>query len=293
MRSMIALMLVVAILCCPLESRAQPPAAIHKSAIQGSKIPALPPIIATYDVYVGGLHFLQADILFREQKQRYHIRVHAHTYGYLYKLLKWDGLISAQGRIKGERFVPAVYSNIDTWRDKPKTTWLRFDTKGNVTPQFDPPNTDQNRESVNAGERRGALDPESALLQMLANVAVNDSCAGTVPVFDGKRRFDLIGEDRGGETINEGSYGIFKGDARLCDVSFNMIAGEWKDEREKHRFWDRPDGQSAREAFHIWLGRVANDVPELPVRLESGSVWGLVVVHLTKWHYATPDELKS
>jgi hypothetical protein len=30
----------------------------------------------------------------------------------------------------------------------------------------------------------------------------------------------------------------------------------------------------------------------MAVRLESGSVWGLIVMHLSAWHYATPDEMK-
>ena len=38
-------------------------------------------------------------------------------------------------------------------------------------------------------QKKGALDPVTALLQMLAHVAVDDSCAYTVPVFDGKRGF--------------------------------------------------------------------------------------------------------
>ena len=29
----------------------------------------------------------------------------------------------------------------------------------------------------------------------------------------------------------------------------------------------------------------------MPVRLESGSVWGIIVMHLSAWHYATPEEL--
>jgi len=263
----------------------------HADKQAPSNIPKLPPVVTTFDIYVGGLHFLTADILFEEQKDSYLTRMHAHTAGYLYKILKWDGNVSSTGRIKGDHLEPIVYSNLDTWQDKPKVTKLMFDKKGDIQAEFNPPNTDKNREPVTDEQKRGALDPVTALLQMLANVAVNQTCTGTVPVFDGKRRFDLVGEDHGLELVDDKDYGTYKGPARNCSVDFTMVAGEWKD-REKNRFWERENGEQGRAAFHIWLASVASDLPALPVRLESTSVFGDIVAHLSSWHYATSDELK-
>jgi len=141
-------------------------------------------------------------------------------------------------------------------------------------------------------ERRGALDPMTALLQMLANVSMQDSCNMTVKVFDGKRRFDITGMDAGYESIDSNSYGMFKGKARACDAAFKMIAGEWKD-RKPTRFWQKSETEAGRAPFHIWLARVAPELPELPVRLETGSVYGLVVINLAKWRYAAPEEFKT
>jgi hypothetical protein len=254
-------------------------------------IPQLPPILTTYDVYVGGLHFLTANILFQEEAGKYNTHLKAHTYGYIYKFLKWDGDVSSTGEIEGDRFMPAAYRNLDTWKDKPKATKLQFDDKGNISTAFEPPNNDQNRDMVTDEQKRGALDPATALLQMLAHVAVDKSCTVRVPVFDGKRRYDLEGQDQGIEQVDESDYGTYSGPARLCDVDFSMIAGEWKD-REKNRFWEKEKGGQGRDSFHIYLASVAPELPELPVRLESSSVWGLIMVHLTNWHYATSDELK-
>jgi len=276
------LILLIALMLWPAMGRAADTA-------NAANVSKLPPIMTTYDVYVGGLHFLTAEILFDEGGGRYRARLHAQTYGYLYKLLQWDGYVSSNGKIRGDHFAPSAYRSLDVWRGKPKITALSFDSKGDISASFNPPNTDKNREIVTDEQKRGALDPATALLQMLAHVAVNQSCEATVPVFDGKRRFDLVGEDRGEEDIQDNDYNIYSGPARLCYVDFTMIAGEWKD-REKNGFWQREDGQPGREAFHVWLANVAPKLPELPVRMESGSVFGLVVGHLTNWHYATPAE---
>jgi hypothetical protein len=286
MRRIIFLSFAIMLLAAP--GSAQP---INPHA-QKSAIPKLPPVIVTYDVYVGGLHFLTADILFQEQGGKYRTHLHAHTAGYLYKVLKWDGDVSSQGKIKNDHFVPAEYLNQDVWRDKPKITKLDFDGKGGIKAEFNPPNNDQNRNAVTDEQKKGALDPATALLQMLAHVAVDNNCAMTVPVFDGKRRFDLTGQDKGLDNIDEKDYGAYSGPARECAVDFSMVAGEWKD-REKNRFWEKSEGGEGRDAFHIWLASPAADLPELPVRLESASVWGNIMVHLTNWHYATSAEIKS
>ena len=197
-----------------------------------------------------------------------------------------------KGSLKKDGFAPAEFHTRDVWQNKPKITMLHFTKNGDVTPEFDPPSHDENRETVTTDERRGALDPITALLQMLAHVAVNKDCDVKVSVFDGKRLFDVSGTDAGQDVIDEGDYGVFKGTARLCDAGFKMVAGEWQD-RKPSRFWQKNDTEAGRDPFRIWMASIDPNLPEMPVRLESGSVFGLIIIHLSHWHYATSDEIKS
>ncbi len=268
-----------------------PFAAAEAKAAQASKIPVLKPIHTTYDVYVGGFHLLTSNIWFEEQKNAYHVVVKAGTDGFIGWLFPWSTILDAHGRINGNRFEPKEFFTRDEWDNKPKITKLHFNRKGSVVPEFIPPNTDKNREIVTEQQRRGALDPVTALLQMLAHVAVDNSCAIPVPVFDGKRRFDITGRDAGTDYTDSDDYGVYNGNARLCAADFKMISGEWKD-REHANFWKKTETEAGREPFQIWLASPAKGLPELPVRLESGSVAGLVVVHLSSWRYATSDEIK-
>lgn len=252
-------------------------------------IPTLPPVTVTYDVYVGGVHLMKADVTFEERSARYRARVIGKTVGIWYKLFPWDTELKVEGKIRGDQFIPSEFYTHDVWGHKARTTWLHFLKNGDVKPAFDPPNTDKNREPIAFEQRRGSLDPVTGMLQLLANVAVHDSCVVTVPIFEGRRRFDITGIDVGHEDIDEAEYSAFAGEARSCDAEFNMVAGEWKD-RPPDRFWTRNDKESGREPFHIWLGSLAKGLPEMPVRLESGSVWGLIIMHLSTWHYATAEE---
>ena len=255
-------------------------------------MPALPPLAATYDIYVGGIHLVAARIWFEAENNAYHTIVKANTYGFWNRLFPWQTVLESRGHINGDRLEPQDFFTRDEWNHKPKITRLTFDGHGGVSASFDPPNTDKNREDVTAEQKRGALDPITALLQMLAYVASHDSCALPVPVFDGKRRFDIAGRDGGASETEGDEYGVYSGKARLCHVDFKMIAGEWKD-GEHARFWKKTETESGREPFHIWLASPVPNLPEMPVRLESGSIAGLVVGHLSSWRKTTADELKS
>ncbi|MDP9128015.1 MAG: DUF3108 domain-containing protein [Pseudomonadota bacterium] len=251
-------------------------------------IPPLQPIVATYDVYVGGIHLLTADILFEEGTERYHALVKGKTYGIWYRLIPWDTQLDARGQISKDRFLPSEYATHDLWGKKSKGMKLHF-RDGDITHEYDPPNADDDKETMTREQKAGALDPVTALLQMLAHVAVEKNCNVTVSVFDGKRRFDVTAVETGSEFIDEDDYGVFKGRARTCDARFKAVAGEWTD-KVKARFWKKSESGEDREPFHVWLGQVSETMPELAVKLETGSAWGDIVMHLTKWRVADADD---
>lgn len=255
-------------------------------------IPLLPAVVMHYDIYVGGIHIVEADILFQEEIGHYRTRVNAHTYGVWYKLLPWDTVLESSGGISVDHFTPTEFYTRDQWGHKPKITKIHFDKNGYPAAEFDPPSDDANREPVSAEEKRNSLDPVAALLQMLAHVAITKNCDVKVPVFDGHRRFDLTGVDGSDEYIDEKDYGVYKGQARLCKASFTMISGAFKEGVEKDRFWQRSDKKAGRDPFAIYLASVSPDLPDLPVRLESRSVWGWIMMHLSSWRYATAEDLK-
>jgi hypothetical protein len=282
-------LLVLALLVLPLTAQAKMP---HHVDVDAQLLPVLPPLYTKYDVYVGGIHLVEARIWFEEEKGAYRSVVRANTYGIWGKFFPWNTVLDSYGKIKTDHFVPREFYTRDEWNHKPKITKLHFDKTGNVTPEFDPPSHDENREIVTDEQKIGSLDPVTALLQMLAHVAVDKSCAIPVPVFDGKRRFDITGRDEGFDDNESEDYGVYSGKARLCGADFRMISGEWKD-GEHARFWKKTESEPGREPFHIWLASIAPDLPEIPVRLESGSIAGLVVVHLSEWHYASDAEIKA
>jgi hypothetical protein len=292
MRRLFLFVLFMTLALAPGDSvRAENPVSHHKKPVEDpTLIPAVQPVVATYDIYVGGIHLLTADILFEEGAHKYHVQVKGQTYGLWYRVFPWNTELNANGAIKSDRFVPVEYATHDLWGKKSKTMKLHFG-KNDVTSEYDPPEHDDKDKDLTPEQKEGALDPVTALLQMLAHVAITNNCDVTVPVFDGKRRFDVTAIDSGTEYIDEDDYGVYKGDARLCDAKFKAVAGEWT-EKIKARFWKKSDTGTGddREPFHVWLAQIAPGMPELAVRIETGSAWGDVIMHLTKWRPAGPED---
>lgn len=261
----------------------------HKKPAAEDKtlIPEIQPIVTTYDVYVGGIHLLTADILFEQMARKYRAQVKGQTYGFWYKILPWNTELNAEGKIRDDQFIPAEYATHDVWGKKTKIMKMHFRKGGDVSSEYDPPSSD--KDSLTREQKDGALDPITALLQMLAHVAINKNCNVTVPVFDGKRRFDVSASDNGTEYIDEEDYGVYKGDARTCDARFKAVAGEWT-EKIKSKFWKQGANGEDREPFHVWLASLAPGMPEMAVRIETGSVWGDIVMHLAKWRPAGPED---
>lgn len=262
----------------------------HALSQTESHVPHFRPLKLSYEVYVGGAHLIGADIKFRETDGAYVSHVEGRTLGIWHRFFPWNTTLESSGRIKGDDLVPVAYESRDVWGRKLKVTRLKFEKDGEAKAEFEPPaGAVPPSEIVTGEQRRGALDPVTALLRMLTHVAVEQDCNVEVPVFDGKRRFDVTGADlRAGskveEEIDAGDYGVFKGKARVCSAGFRMVSGQWTD-RQKSGFWKKSDAEDGREPFRVWLARLSPELPELPVMLESASIWGRIVIHLTGWNY--------
>ena len=103
----------------------------------------------------------------------------------------------------------------------------------------------------------------TALLQMLAAVAVHGNCNVTVPVFDGKRRFDITGADAGNQHIDAQGYGSFTGTARALRCRLHDDRGRMERPPSPAASGRKAKPKQGRDPFHIWLahpgGRAAGN----------------------------------
>ncbi len=136
---------------------------------------------------------------------------------------------------------------------------------------------------VSDAQRRGSLDPLTAAVAAI--LTREDPCAANVPVFDGKRRFDLMIDRKGIEPVPDGAAIGVTGPGLRCDVRLRRIAG----------YKPGSDDEGPQKAARLWLAKLDDSGRYYPVRLEFDLGIGSVVARLAKFDARplTADEKNS
>jgi hypothetical protein len=247
----------------------------------------------TYDVYLGGLHIFTFDVDMTLQPDRYRVTAEGGTRGMIGWLYTWDMRLAAEGLDHNGRIEPRRYVAETEWQRRQRTVHLGFSEEGRYNLQQNPPPEPDPDIEGGLPETlpEGIVDPLSFAVAASRALEENGRCDQTVPVFDGRRRFDLIVKHVEETTLPPNSYSIYQGPAVRCSFSMERISGFRKSWRSSHQ-WDA--GSSAPPT--IWVAPIRQDLPPVPVRYEGAIALGNMVVHLTNAEVRTepakavPDE---
>ena len=155
----------------------------------------------------------------------YSAKMHFETSGVV--SLFWKSKIDAvvNGGIGAHSITPSVYDSYSQDRDKPvQRVKVSFGKDGPETLAEPPYNT--SKYPVTDEQKKGAIDPMTAITAILSGVKVEakNPCGTGVQVFDGRRRYDVTFSYVKDEPVKLTS-GVFNGNAHLCEVHYNQIAG--------------------------------------------------------------------
>jgi hypothetical protein len=251
-------------------------AALVASGAAGPGRAAAPPAPASlaYQVYFGGLKALALEAeIDLSGVAAYRVRLNAQTQGIIDWLIGWTAHAWSEGTLVDASVRPARHVTTSTVRGTRRETSLTFRPDGAIEAVLEPPAEADEREPVSPEQERGALDPIAAVLIATRTLAATQSCDQRVPVFDGRRRYDLEFRDGGRDVLKPSEYSSFTGAATVCTFRYIRIAGYLKTGR-----WNNP--RDVDRVFRVWLAPVAPGLPPLPVRIEAEGAFGSVIVHL-------------
>ena len=119
------------------------------------------------------------------------------------------------------------------------------------------------------------VDPLSAALFVTlgSSASRDEPCGETVPVFDGKRRYNLNLTYVGTEDINLGRNGGYNGEALRCRLQYERVAGFKPPKPGRTRTPVPP--------IDIWLAPFHDGRLLVPVRMQADSDFGGAVVRAT------------
>lgn len=235
-----------------------------------------------YDVYAGGFHALDAKLALDLDKKAYDVGVDAQTKGFIGKIFPWQASYTTSGRSVKGVLVPTNSTARSSWRSKTSLTEMNYDPAGRLikTTTQEGQKTTVNRD-IDKTMATDAVDILTSALLMMQNAKNTQKCEGSFPVFDGKRRFNLTLHDAGTDVIQKSKFSSFSGEALRCTLKMEPVAG-FKD-KDLKRGWMAVQAhtEERKKDPTIWLARLDDKGPVVPVRMEIASEYGTVVAHLS------------
>ena len=183
-------------------------------------------LAAHYVIKVAGVTIGQSELNASIGANQYTSAMKGQASGMLSILVSGEGSVSTQGSVADGRLVPASFTS-STTQDKEKAAVKMTIANGDVkdlSAETSAPNED--RVAVTADHKKGIVDPLTALLIRVdgdGDLVAAQTCQRKLPVFDGRRRFDLTLSFKRIDQVKADKG--YTGPAVVCAIAFTPIAG--------------------------------------------------------------------
>ncbi len=245
----------------PFLLAASPPAAV-------SPTPGPGPLALRYDVYARGFAVLSLDFRLDESAAAYEVAGTVRTQGVLGAVSDFSLRTESHGAIAADKLRPSVHDSASRARRKERRAHLDFRHDGSVVAALTPAD-DPDHKLPTAEEVVGTVDPLTAILAIGQVVAQTGSCRAKVPVFDGRRRYDLVLAEDGAERLAPERGKTVE--QRRCALDMVKLAGFSSDRDRAPRI----------DHGKVWfMPALRAGVPPLPARIEFHSDWGPITVQM-------------
>lgn len=227
-----------------------------------------------YQVYSGGFHVLNLELELALAPERYDVTTRMRSAGIVGWFMDWKQEAGSQGLFGQHGVLPIHHRSEGEFRGRRRSVEIGYDSGQVSTVRVDPPpQEDEGREEVPVERRREAMDPISAILSAIRRISAGQGCGGRLPVFDGRRRYDLVLTDRSPRGSNLPQLAGAPSDRVQCDFVYERIAGHER----------RHADPETKDKRRIQSGRVfaeRNGALVVPVRIEIDGDWGMTIAHL-------------
>ena len=241
-------------------------------------------LAAHYGVSVAGLAVGKADLDVVIGSTEYTSAANGRASGLLRALIAGEGTLSTRGAVTEGRLLPASFSARTAGDDETSSVSMTIENGDakDVTAETSAP--DAERVALTADHRKGIVDPLSALLIPVGGsgeVVAAEACQRTLPIFDGRRRFDLALSFRRLERVKAAKG--YAGPVVVCAVKFKAIAG--------HRVGSALVKYLDGREIELTLAPIAGTRLLAPFRLLIANMLGDIVVEAISFETSTtPNE---
>ncbi|MGB0920830.1 MAG: DUF3108 domain-containing protein [Alphaproteobacteria bacterium] len=231
----------------------------------------------TIDLYFGGFNVGALNLATTLDGTSYAMKSEMGTRGLLSAFVDGFARLEANGEIRDGGLKPVYYRAASGTGDEVKRDSQVHFTEGSPAKVVAvPAYKDDDRPPVPLEEQVGTVDPLSAALFSATFADGENVCAGTIKIFDGRRRYNLHLSYVGEEVLTTRHQERYSGPAARCEVVFEQLKGF------------QPDGAGPRkrksyDPATVWIARFG--APDggadvlMPVKVVADTSWGAAVAH--------------
>jgi Protein of unknown function (DUF3108) len=200
------------------------------------------------------------------------------TTGLLRVFATGQGNGASRGAVRGDNLLPTTF--VSTINNDTRVEELRIVLNAGTVRELviDPPTTPHpDRIPLTDAHRRGVIDPMSAALIRVSgngDPVSPEACRRTLPVFDGRMRFDLQLSFKRMEKVQ--AHKGYQGPVAVCGVQFVPLAG-YVPERPAIKYL------VAQQDMEIWLAPIPGTRIVVPYRISLQTLVGQGVLEATQF----------
>jgi len=228
---------------------------------------------ARYSVTIGGIPVGQGAWIADIAEDQYTTAASGRVTGIARVLSDGEGFGAARGRVRSGRLLPTSYAVTVTADRRPDEVRMAFAGGGVKELQVEPPTPySADRVPLTDAHRRGVMDPLSAGLIFVGgtgDVLTPEACRRTVPIFDGRQRYDLTLSFKRMDRVKADKG--YEGPVVVCMVVYEPLAGH------------RPDRPAVRQLaqsrdMDIWFAPIAGTRFLAPFRISLPTMIGTAIL---------------
>ncbi len=231
--------------------------------------------ILDYKVYFGGLAAVGLEIDLSRTADEYRILTKVRTLGLIDTFFPWTMRAYSRGRITARELRPEAAGQTSAWRGSERIMEVRYDGGRPTVARVVPTPDQDDREPVSDEDVRGTIDLATAILSLSLAAEAGRGCTGRIPVFDGRRRYDMIAERIGVEQVRRFGRAEYEPAALKCRVTVERISGF-----KKHS--DHDESDTDQRSGTVWFAPSGAGLPHAPMRIEVDTPWGMIIAHLLR-----------
>lgn len=234
-----------------------------------------------YEGYLGGLHLMSAEVELARNEKAYRMVTNAEGRGLLGWILDWRSEAVTEGVVGDDGSLRPLRHRRDMIRGDKPAKIMQIEYRDDGVPLVARLREGDEAKFAEAENRRGTIDPMSAVTAIIDQMAAGQACTGKSQVFDGKLRFDVTAKTGKPSRLEASSYMMFGGMAERCDLILKAIDGFDDDEVQGN---PRERGSPAGDTMvlTLYFATPAEGLPSVPVMASADSDYGGLRIYLAR-----------